>query len=302
MFKPAIAFILLCLATGTVRAQAQDFEYGSAAELRGVTSIYVHTGINLEVRENIIKTIQKKLAHITIANSVREAQVVLGFSADSYTYLATVYHSSSSQTTGSIAVPNQPYGPTINGTYSSKTNSNGYSAPVYRRVITGSGLVTMRGPGGRARLIMEYQGSKSNIFQKQPSTKFANAFIEAYEKANKGFVGMPAAAALTAEPEPEPQPVSLPVELPIAPKQPAPIATPETSSITITSTPDGADISIDGKFVGSTPSTVRLAPGDHNVSIDKRGFKLWTRVMTVTANGSVTVAASLERTPSLRIE
>ncbi len=71
----------------------------------------------------------------------------------------------------------------------------------------------------------------------------------------------------------------------------------EFSSITIKSTPDGADITIDGKFAGSTPSTMRLKFGDHTISIKKAGYVLWERAMTMSAGGNITVDATLEKIP-----
>jgi PEGA domain-containing protein len=38
----------------------------------------------------------------------------------------------------------------------------------------------------------------------------------------------------------------------------------EPSTVVLKSTPDGADVAVDGKYVGSTPSTLKLAPGDHD--------------------------------------
>lgn len=75
----------------------------------------------------------------------------------------------------------------------------------------------------------------------------------------------------------------------------APSAPVEPSTIVIKSTPDGADITVDGKFVGSTPSTLRLTIGEHTVTIEKSGFKLWTRTMTVSPAGNVTIEATLEK-------
>lgn len=70
-----------------------------------------------------------------------------------------------------------------------------------------------------------------------------------------------------------------------------------TSSIIVKSTPDAADITVDGKFMGSTQSTLQIIPGEHTISIEKSGFKTWTRVLTVNENGSVTVEATLEKNP-----
>ena len=38
----------------------------------------------------------------------------------------------------------------------------------------------------------------------------------------------------------------------------------------IESTPPGADIEVDGSFVGNTPSDVQVAEGDHTVSSRKQ--------------------------------
>jgi hypothetical protein len=65
--------------------------------------------------------------------------------------------------------------------------------------------------------------------------------------------------------------------------------------ITVKSTPDSCDISVDGRFVGSTTSTLRLSPGEHTILIEKAGYKPWQRSMNVTANGNVTVDATLEK-------
>jgi hypothetical protein len=69
----------------------------------------------------------------------------------------------------------------------------------------------------------------------------------------------------------------------------------EPSTVVIKSTPAGADITVDGKYVGSTPSTVRLAPGDHSIAVEKPTFKAWQRTVTVSSGGIVTIDANLER-------
>ncbi len=69
------------------------------------------------------------------------------------------------------------------------------------------------------------------------------------------------------------------------------------SPVVIKSNPDGAEITIDGKLVGTTPSTVQLTPGEHTISIDKSGFKQWQRTMTVTAGGAINLEATLDKLP-----
>lgn len=71
----------------------------------------------------------------------------------------------------------------------------------------------------------------------------------------------------------------------------------ESSDVALRSTPEGAEIEIDGKFVGSTPSTVRLKTGDHKITVRKAGFASWERTISVGAGGSIVIDAALEKNP-----
>jgi hypothetical protein len=65
-----------------------------------------------------------------------------------------------------------------------------------------------------------------------------------------------------------------------------------TAQIDLASTPSGADIEIDGKFVGSTPSSVTVAPGDHDIAVKKSGFAVWDRKVSV-SSGHININAEL---------
>jgi hypothetical protein len=65
------------------------------------------------------------------------------------------------------------------------------------------------------------------------------------------------------------------------------------AEMNITSTPPGAEIQIDGVFVGNTPSTLGVSSGDHVVSVTKKGFRAWERKVKITS-GKVEIAAELE--------
>jgi len=69
----------------------------------------------------------------------------------------------------------------------------------------------------------------------------------------------------------------------------------QPGTINVKSTPPGCDINVDGKFMGSTPSTIPLSPGEHFVSVEKEGLTPWQRTMTITAGGSATIDATLEK-------
>jgi hypothetical protein len=73
-------------------------------------------------------------------------------------------------------------------------------------------------------------------------------------------------------------------------------AGPAQASLVIDSTPPGADIEIDGAFVGNTPSSVSVTPGSHQIAVKKKGFADWTKTLNVTG-GTVHLSAELERGP-----
>ncbi len=66
-----------------------------------------------------------------------------------------------------------------------------------------------------------------------------------------------------------------------------------TSSLSITSTPAGADIDVDGELVGMTPSVLQLSLGEHTIVLHKASFKDWQRKMKVVA-GDIKLNADLE--------
>lgn len=67
------------------------------------------------------------------------------------------------------------------------------------------------------------------------------------------------------------------------------------ATLLLKSNPDGADVTIDGKFAGSTPSTIQVTPGDHQITVELAGHKVWQRTMSVNQGSSITVNANLEK-------
>ena len=70
---------------------------------------------------------------------------------------------------------------------------------------------------------------------------------------------------------------------------------PEPAKVQVSSSPAGADIEIDGNFVGNTPSTLSLPPGDHTVTVKKAGYRPWERKLRVGAGDETTLMAELEK-------
>ncbi len=71
----------------------------------------------------------------------------------------------------------------------------------------------------------------------------------------------------------------------------------EGSDATITSEPSGADIYVDGQFVGQTPSTISLASGAHHFAVKAPGKKQWVRDVDVLPGSKITLHPVLEPLP-----
>jgi hypothetical protein len=74
----------------------------------------------------------------------------------------------------------------------------------------------------------------------------------------------------------------------------SPVATP-TGKLSLSSEPAGADIELDGSFVGNTPSDLQVAEGEHTIAVKKSGFKDWQRTMKVSSGSNVHLNAELEK-------
>jgi len=70
-----------------------------------------------------------------------------------------------------------------------------------------------------------------------------------------------------------------------------------SGKLQLESDPSGADIEVDGNFVGNTPSEVQVAEGEHSVLVKKTGFKDWERKLKVSNGSSVHLSAELEKLP-----
>jgi serine protease Do len=63
--------------------------------------------------------------------------------------------------------------------------------------------------------------------------------------------------------------------------------------VNVTSDPAGADIYVDGQFVGNTPSTLHLSAGPHAIKIQSEGKRAWERQMDVLKDSKVSLTATL---------
>ena len=84
-----------------------------------------------------------------------------------------------------------------------------------------------------------------------------------------------------------------PADSPPAP-QPAPGPV-EKGIIHLASTPTGAGIFVNGRFVGQTPAKLRLAPGPHTIRLSLEGFKDWSQELEVLEGSEVTLQIDLTK-------
>lgn len=70
-----------------------------------------------------------------------------------------------------------------------------------------------------------------------------------------------------------------------------------SASVAVTSEPAAAEIYIDGKFAGQTPSTIPLLTGPHHIEVKLEGRKSWERDLEVMEGSQVTLHPVLELQP-----
>ena len=175
-------------------------------------------------------------------------------------------------------------------------------------------------------VLLDHEGGKSFVRHKNKVAVFARvsgdsvvskstvslggSVQEACEAIVKDWAVNGAAIRQAADPPAEPGPAKAPPRQSAA--APPPIATPASPAsaspspdpptqpatggkISIASVPDGADIDVDGSFVGNAPSDVQLPDGYHTVTVKKAGYKDWERTLKVTGGSNVHLNAELEK-------
>jgi hypothetical protein len=68
-----------------------------------------------------------------------------------------------------------------------------------------------------------------------------------------------------------------------------------SGQVTVSSTPDSADVYVDGLYVGNSPATLPLSAGVHVVEVRKSGFVTWKRELRVLKESATTLRAELQK-------
>ena len=70
-----------------------------------------------------------------------------------------------------------------------------------------------------------------------------------------------------------------------------------SATVTVSSDPSGAEIYLDGKFVGDTPSVLQVSAGTHKIRLEAPGKKPFERDLDVLKDSQVSLNAKLESLP-----
>jgi hypothetical protein len=73
------------------------------------------------------------------------------------------------------------------------------------------------------------------------------------------------------------------------------VVNPEKVKCNFSSTPAGAEVTVDGQYVGSTPSRVGLTTGTHTVVFSMAGFASWKRDLTVMSGSELNINTALQK-------
>jgi hypothetical protein len=64
-------------------------------------------------------------------------------------------------------------------------------------------------------------------------------------------------------------------------------------SVAISSDPDGAEVYLDGKFVGNAPETLKLPAGSHTIQLKSAGRADWQRTIEILKDSQLNLKAQL---------
>ncbi len=135
--------------------------------------------------------------------------------------------------------------------------------------------------GKRAGILM--QGDKDNfraILLALSSTTGKPVAVDPKDRSQ-----VPANVAVTESVTPEPNEKSAAKE---TAAQPA-----ATGVVKVEATTAGADVYVDGNFVGNVPAQLKLAPGKHTIKVTAPGHQDWSRELEVMAGSEVSLKATL---------
>lgn len=68
-----------------------------------------------------------------------------------------------------------------------------------------------------------------------------------------------------------------------------------TGTVSVTTTPQGADVYVDDQFYGNSPATLKLKSGKHTITVKQSGYKDWSREISADSGTEAHLTAVLEK-------
>lgn len=157
--KEIFAIVLFSLAflLGCASANAQRYEYGTPAELKGLTTYGLDTQGNVSLRNKMIEMIAKELPQLKVIDDFNQADIYIMYELSRDT---------------AVTGATQVYNSTIIDTFEYES---------------GLGIVAIDPIGDdpkKLRMIIQFNNVQDNRMEKAPYKKFVKEFIKAYKKGN----------------------------------------------------------------------------------------------------------------------
>jgi hypothetical protein len=171
--------------------------------------------------------------------------------------------------------------------------------------LTEKGLVVGINGGSKPQVGVMADGALAATVGQKPSynrkvlTTFVTLLKQGQAAMTSGATSMPEPGARLTQPTgvtpkqadsvatAQPTPSGAPVQPPSRPLV-------QEAMVEFWSDPAGADIEVDGKYIGSTPSTITLQAGEHTITMRKQDFGTWQKTIKVTS-GNLRVAAYMQQ-------
>src|SRR5215467_2621463 len=173
-----------------------------------------------------------------------------------------------------------------------------YGQEAHRRVGTMVALAVLVAPVALFGLFhktrLHYIGIQYNDAQNKSAGILLQGDKDNYRAILVALQGVSHAPVSVSEKDREFVPVGIKSELSNHPDEEA-SANAAKGTINVSSNPTGADVLLDGNFVGNTPASLKIPGGKHTVTVKMSGQKDWSRDITVEPGSEVQLAATLEK-------
>jgi len=182
-----------------------------------------------------------------------------------------------------------------------------YGQEAHRRVGTMVALAILVAPVALFGLFHKTRLHYIGIQYNTPDTKNAGILLQGNKNNYRAMLvalqGVTGAPVSVAEKEREFLPVGITTRLSKDSEEDAsaskgaaaPATDASIGTVSLTTTPDGAEVFVDGQFYGNSPSTLKLKPGKHTIGVKMSGYKDWSRDLSTDAGSESHLTATLEK-------